>query len=891
MTIAVKPTDPLFPYQWGLHNTGQAHGGIGIDIAVLPVWADYTGAGVRVGVIDSGVQLDHPDLRDNIDPVATWSAALDQPGGDPLDAGENHGTAVAGIIAAAANGIGGVGVAPNATLGVYHVGFGLDLSYPVHPAQFEIAFRHALADRMDVVNNSWGSTVPFAGDIYDEVQQLAEEGRDGLGSVIIFANGNGRADGEDGGLELQHNLPYVITVGALQNNGVITGYSTPGADLLISAPGGAQTSQSQTRPGNGIATTDRMGAAGYNQTPGSAGDYAYGFNGTSAATPFVSGVVALMLEANQGLGYRDVQEILAKSARITDESATNWHSTASGDWNGGGSLFSRDYGFGLVDAHAAVRLAESYAGRTAKTAATALQVESEGAVPSPMALGSRSWTSLPIEVAAGITIEHVQLGIDVDTADAANLVIDLVSPQGSRIRLLEAAEFTRNESWPEGGFILGTPGFWGEQGGGTWHLSVLSLNEDPSATESLLAASVEITGSPAGSRHEVVYTDDFRALATETPSRLTLASPSSEIIVNAAAVTGQVLLDLPARTVSIDGMVTAIDSATRIATIYGGDGNDLFRGDASDTIFAPGRGVNVMEGGGGQDTLKLLHSLSAYTEQASGFRAILVSGQSRDTLSSIDTVRFDDGSIALGTDPLVRSVYYSQQNADVFAAGVAADAHYAAYGWHEGRDPNAWFSTTAYLANHADVRMADVNPLAFYDTVGWTLGHDPSARFDTSLYLHFNPDVAAAGINPLRHWLEHGQAEGRKIAPVVDSSALQDGFDPTYYWLANPDVAGAGADPLQHWLNFGWQENRDPSAFFDTSYYLAAYADVATAGVNPFEHYLAYGWKEGRDPSSQFDTEAYLAHYADVAAAGMDPLLHFLNYGLAEGRSALGEPV
>ena len=223
------PTDPFFRYQWGLLNTGQANGGTGVDINVLQAWDDYTGRGVRVGVIDSGVQLDHPDLQQNIDPTATWDAAQDQPGGEPLGQGENHGTAVAGIIAAASNDIGGVGVAPDATLGVYHVGFGGDLPFPVRPDQFTIAFQHALADGMDVVNNSWGATSPFA--LPEEgTAALVEQGRNGLGTIVVFANGNGRSDGDDGVLELQLDLPYVISVGAVQNNGVATGYSTPGVE-------------------------------------------------------------------------------------------------------------------------------------------------------------------------------------------------------------------------------------------------------------------------------------------------------------------------------------------------------------------------------------------------------------------------------------------------------------------------------------------------------------------------------------------------------------------------------------------------------------------------------------------------------------------------------------
>jgi hypothetical protein len=891
MTMNATPADPLFRHQWGLLNTGQAYGGPGIDINVLPVWRDYTGAGIRVGVIDSGVQLDHPDLAGRIDPDAVWDAAQDRPGGGPIDPEENHGTAVAGIIAAEANTIGGVGVAPGATLGAYHVGFGADLSFAVRNDQFEIAFRHALADRMDIVNNSWGATVPFAGGIYDEVEDLARQGRDGLGSIVIFANGNSRAEGEDGGLELQHNVPYVINVGAVQNNGVITGYSTPGADLLISAPGGAQTNQAASRPGNGIVTTDRTGAEGYNKASGAAGDYTFSFNGTSAATPFVSGVVALMLEANPGLGYRDVQEILARSARVTDPAATNWTTTASGDWNGGGSRFSRDYGFGMVDAHAAVRLAESYRGREARTAAEVLELESGEALLDPVQLEPLSATSIPFVIDGDVTIEHVQLKVDFETVDSANLLMELISPEGSRIRLLNLAERTRGEPWPEGGFVLATPGFWGEKGGGIWELAVMSVNRDSSVNESLLSAELSVTGAAGHSRREIIYTDDFREMAEASSARQTLDEASGATIVNAAAVTGAVQLDLAQRMLNIGGVAVTIDDATTIGTIHGGDGNDIFRGDGAATVFAPGRGTNITEGGGGADRLKLLHGIADYVELASGPSIILLGASSHDTITGIPTLQFRDGTVVVGGDVLVRSVFYAQQNGDVFAAGLAADAHYDAHGWQEGRDPNAWFSTKAYLANHAWLREAGVNPLSYYDVEGWKLGHDPSAAFDSSLYLHFNPDVAAAGVNPLRHWLSVGQAEGRAATPVVDGAALRDGFDPTYYLLANPDVAAAGADPLLHWLQFGWQEQRDPNAYFDSSHYLDNYADVMAAGINPLIHYVLSGWTEGRDPSAGFDTEGYLARYSDVAEAGVNPLLHFLGHGLVEGRSALGEPV
>ncbi|RAI59814.1 S8 family serine peptidase [Roseicella frigidaeris] len=878
------PTDPLFRYQWGLQNTGQANGGIGIDINVLLAWDDYTGRGVRVGVIDSGVQLDHPDLRQNIDPSATWDAAQDQPGGDPLGRDENHGTAVAGIIAAASNDIGGVGVAPDATLGVYHVGFGANLPFPVRPDQFTIAFQHALADGMDIVNNSWGATVPFA--LPEEgTAALIEQGRNGLGTIIVFANGNGRADGDDGVLELQLDLPYVISVGAVQNNGVATGYSTPGADLLISAPGGAQTDQSATRPGNGIATTDRTGTDGYNTTAGSAGDYTYDFNGTSAATPFVSGVVALMLEANPGLGYRDVQEILSASARLTDEAATGWITNTAGTWNGGGRLFNRDYGFGLVDAHAAVRLAESYIGREAKTAANTLTYETAYTPPSAVTL-SESWTSIPLHLTGSGTVEHVSLALHLDTPNAANLAIELVSPTGTRIPLLQFAKSTETVAWPEGGFTLTTPGFWGEKIDGTWRLAVLSLNEDPAVVEHLVDATIEVSAAAASTVKEFVYTDDFPSLAAEDSSRLIVTSPTNQIAINAAAVTGDVILDLPAHTLSVDGTLSVINPAAHIVEVYGGDGNDALYGDAGDTVFMPGRGANVTEGGGGHDIVKLLRPLDAYADVASGERVMVAGPHSLDTISGVATLQFSDGSIALGSNPMVRGLYYAQHNADVYASGIAADLHYATEGWQQGRDPNPWFSTTSYLANHKDVQAMGVNPLDYYAWVGWQRDDDPSAGFDGSLYLHFNPDVAAAGLNPLLHWLQYGQAEGRDIYPVIDGARLRGDFDPTFYSLANPDVAAAGVDPMLHWQEYGWREGRDPNAYFDTDFYLTANTDVAAAHLDPLLHYQIYGWREGRDPSAAFDTDSYLHRYADVAAAGVDPLLHFLSYGVLEGRTA-----
>ena len=154
--MTTTPDDPLFRYQWFLENTGQRGGAIGSDIDVLPVWADYTGKGVRVAIVDDGVQLLHPDLVANMDLAESWDTVTNTQGGGP-GPGQNHGTAVAGLVGEVANnGIGGSGVAPDATLISYRMAFGAGFTF----GQPVLAFTRALAADADVVNNSWGPTSP-----------------------------------------------------------------------------------------------------------------------------------------------------------------------------------------------------------------------------------------------------------------------------------------------------------------------------------------------------------------------------------------------------------------------------------------------------------------------------------------------------------------------------------------------------------------------------------------------------------------------------------------------------------------------------------------------------------------------------------------------------------
>ena len=342
----------------------------------------------------------------------------------------------------------------------------------------------------------------------------------------------------------------------------------------------------------------------------------------------------------------------------------------------------------------------------------------------------------------------------------------------------------------------------------------------------------------------------------------------------------------------------------------GGSGDDTLTGNAVANVLTGGAGNDtldgragddVLDGGNGLDKAVFGYALSEATVSLAASGLLVVSGpDGQDTVRGIEQFQFSDRMIDTADgNPLVDDLYYLLTNRDVLAAGQDADAHYAAYGAAEGRDPNAFFSTKGYLGVNADVVKSGAEALTQYQQSGFKEGRDPGARFDNEFYLARHTDVRDAGLNPLEHYLQYGQAEGRAIFDAVGKAAdIKAGFDAEFYLLANADVlqvaqsTGASdtfAFARQHFDTDGWKEGRDPNAVFDTKGYLAAYGDVAAAGINPLGHYDTYGWKEGRDPSADFDSSEYLAVNGDVAQAGLNPMQHYLQYGLVENRAVLND--
>jgi Ca2+-binding RTX toxin-like protein len=603
------PNDPLFNLQWYLKNTGQAGGTAGIDINVEKVWDNYTGTGIRVGIYDDGVQVEHPDL------IANYNAAL-QPViggvphvGTPTQASDNHGTPPAGIIAASGNNnLGVVGIAYGSTFGTARfLGANNTLAQQLLDAQ----------TNFDVTNHSWGSTRNYFndGNGNNSWQSSANTGRGGLGVIMVKAAGNERV-GDPGGSEPvgrdandsgDNASRYAVVVGATLNTGFVAEYSSPGACLLVSAPAGP------TAPGlDQLISTDRTGTNGYNNgtgTPNGQPDYA-NFNGTSAATPVVSGVAALILQANPTLGWRDMQEILAYSARQvgsamgaapTGSEADVWRFNAARDWNGGGLHFSNDYGFGMVDALTAVRLAETWriGSPTANTSANE-QNTTATVTQAPQAIPDNNGQSITytFNITGAISIESAMLNLNLNHTAVGDLRIVLTSPGGTQSDIWKGtnAGTAINTSWS-----FGSREFYGDVANGTWTVTISDVGA--LGTGTVGDATLTLYGSTQTANDTYVYTNEFAAYAA-TGGRNQLTDTGGTDTLNAAALMTAMNVSLQAGIANqIAGQTMTIANGTVIENLIGGDGNDTLAGNSANNLIMGARGNDALDGGDGNDSL------------------------------------------------------------------------------------------------------------------------------------------------------------------------------------------------------------------------------------------------------------------------------------------------
>jgi subtilisin-like proprotein convertase family protein len=442
--------DPLLNKEWHLTGSSGAN--------VINAWGPSTdGTGVTIAIVDDGIQHSHPDLA----PGYSAADSFDFNGGDPDPEPpsylfDDHGTACAGVAAAwGNNGIGVAGVAYRAKLAGLRL-----ISAPVTDEDEADAFSFR-NDTIQIKSNSWGPfdrilSVEGPGPLaVSAIEDGVTNGRGGRGTIFVFAGGNGAQFGDNANFDGYASRRETIAVGAVGDDGIKASYSEEGACLVVTAPSsGGQL---------GITTTDRVGDDGFN-FDGFMDladlNYTETFGGTSSACPLVAGVVALMLDRNPNLGWRDVQEILVTTAKKTDPTDPDWVT------NGAGLHFNHKYGAGEVDAAAAVQLATAWPnlGENIKT-----EIFTDG-LATPIPDRKETGVEFIMHVESDhFRVEHALLTTSIRHARRGQLEITLTSPDGteSRMATLRKKDMGANYEW-----TFTSMRHWGEMAKGDWKVRI-----------------------------------------------------------------------------------------------------------------------------------------------------------------------------------------------------------------------------------------------------------------------------------------------------------------------------------------------------------------------------------------------------------------------------------
>lgn len=428
-----------------------------LNLIHWPIYnTSINGNGIVIAIIDDGLDTRHSEF----DTLDTLHMNYIDGNTNPTTDDHHHGTACAGIAAAKRNQNGIVGVAYKAKL----VGYRL-LNY-FTTADEEDAFKRE-SNRIHIKSNSWGPfddphlLYPMSYRGKYGMAEAIQNGRHGKGTIFVFAAGNGGQNNNNCNSDGYANSMYTIAVTSVSAHLRRTSYGEECSAIVVSAP--------SSEGEYGMYTTDVIGTNGYSST-----DYTDTFGGTSASAPIVSGVVALMLQTNNNLNWRDVQEILLKTARKNAVDDTDWIV------NGAGINYNHRFGAGVVNAVGAVEVSRTWNSLSHRyTYSTTKYIQED--------IFDMSNNMYIMSFSNDVRIEHVELTIDIEHAYRLDLDIRLQSPFGTISRL--TTPIASNDAIITNSISYGyTPSmnsfrdysdwtftsvmFWGERSTGDWRLYI-----------------------------------------------------------------------------------------------------------------------------------------------------------------------------------------------------------------------------------------------------------------------------------------------------------------------------------------------------------------------------------------------------------------------------------
>uniref|UniRef100_A0ABI8A2Q8 P/Homo B domain-containing protein n=1 Tax=Felis catus TaxID=9685 RepID=A0ABI8A2Q8_FELCA len=420
---AAVPTDPWFSKQWYMNNKVRP------DLNVLQVWSQgLSGRGIVVSVLDDGIEKDHPDLWANYDPLASYDFNDYDPDPQPryTPGDENrHGTRCAGEVAAIANnGFCGAGVAYNARIGGVRMLDGT-ITDVIEAQSLSLQPQH-----IHIYSASWGPeddgrTVDGPGVLTREAfRRGVTKGRGGLGTLFVWASGNGGLHYDNCNCDGYTNSVYTLSVGSTTREGRAPWYSEACASTLTTTYSSGVATDPQ------IVTTDLHHRCTDKHT------------GTSASAPLAAGMIALALEANPFLTWRDMQHLVVRASRPAQLQAEDWRT------NGVGRRVSHHYGYGLLDAGLLVDMARTWLPtrrqqkcvieivHTPTPAAGALTARAAPSPILPLTQVRRSVSACAGRANHIRSLEHVQVQLSLSYSRRGDLEISLTSPMGTRSTLV-----------------------------------------------------------------------------------------------------------------------------------------------------------------------------------------------------------------------------------------------------------------------------------------------------------------------------------------------------------------------------------------------------------------------------------------------------------------------
>uniref|UniRef100_H2YUL1 P/Homo B domain-containing protein n=1 Tax=Ciona savignyi TaxID=51511 RepID=H2YUL1_CIOSA len=446
--------DPLYKDQWHLNNRAK-----GLDCNVTGIWANnITGKGFVVAVVDDGVQWSHPDLEANYCPEGSFdlNSDDDDPSPEPDKDEENkHGTRCAGEIAAVVNDVCGVGIAYHAKFSGIRI-----LDGPMTDSIEATAFNKHM-DVNDIYSCSWGPEDD--GKTVDGPRSLAQialkhgvlAGRQGFGSIFVVASGNGANKGDNCNYDGYANSIYTITIAAVDEYGNTPSYAEECTSML------ASTVSSGNSPARSICTTDWTLGKNHDQ------QCTYDHTGTSAATPLVAGMVALMLEARPCLTWRDVQHIFAMTAVPIPKNKDKWLE------NKAGYTHSNNHGFGVLDSWRLVNAAKIWEQVPWLTSLKPTCKGSNLIIPNngsgPLVLTA---TTVSTESSKHLlsTLEHILITVNIQHLSRGNLRFNFTCPSGTWSEIPTREQDTSSSGLTD--WTFSTVKCWGEKSIGKYQLKI-----------------------------------------------------------------------------------------------------------------------------------------------------------------------------------------------------------------------------------------------------------------------------------------------------------------------------------------------------------------------------------------------------------------------------------